>query len=225
MDFLYKLISGHILFQVNGSKVLLDSGAPTSIGTGQFSFLDKNYNMQSSYMGLTTDKLSEYIGTHVDILMGCDIISKYDICIDPKEEKLTFGEHLINEEYNVVLPLTDFMGIPIVQVNIQENTINAFFDTGAQLSYIDPELTNNYNSTGEKDDFYPGVGRFKTNTFDIPTTIGGEIISIEYGVLPELLQMTLMMADTQGILGSELLNHFSYILSLPRKELLLCKLD
>ena len=51
-----------------------------------------------------------------------------------------------------------------------------------------------------------------------------EIISIEYGVLPELLQMTLMMADTQGILGSELLNHFGYILSLPRKELLLCKL-
>ena len=58
-----------------------------------------------------------------------------------------------------------------------------------------------------------------------PQQIGGEIISIEYGVLPELLQMTLMMADTQGILGSELLNHFSYILSLPRKELLLCKID
>jgi hypothetical protein len=215
MDFLYKLISGHILFQVNGLKVLLDSGAPNSIGSGQLLFLDKNYNLQSNYMGLTTDKLSEYIGTHVDILMGCDIISKYDICIDPNEQKLTFGEHLIDE---------NFMGIPIVQVNIQDNTINAFFDTGAQLSYIDPELTNNYSSTGEKNDFYPGVGRFKTNTFDIPTTIGDEIISIEYGVLPELLQMTLMMADTQGILGSELLNYFGYILSLSRKELLLCKL-
>ena len=85
MDFLYKLIFGHIIFQVNGLKVLLDSGAPNSIGSGQFSFLDNNYNLQNNYMGLTTDKLSEYIGTHVDILMGCHIISKYDICIDPKE--------------------------------------------------------------------------------------------------------------------------------------------
>jgi len=221
--FNYNNVSGHILFDVNRLVVLFDTGAPNSIGPELFSFIDKDYSLQNNYMGLTITKLSEYIGTQIDVLMGCDIINEYDVCIDPKQQNLTFGEHLNDEGYNVVLPLKYFMTIPIVEVSIDGQSMAMFFDTGAQLSYIEPDKTNNYKSTGEKEDFYPGIGRFKTKTFDIPTTIGGDEISMKYGILPEMIQMTLMMTDTQGIVGTEIFNYFSCILSYDKKILNLKK--
>ena len=177
--FKYNYDSGHILFDVNGLVVLFDTGAPNSVGSGSFSFIDKDYDLQNNYMGLTTSTLSEYIGTQVDILMGADIINNYDICIDSMGNKITFGENLSIDEYENVLDIKDFMGIPIIDVTVEGKSMSMFFDTGAQLSYIEPSITNNYTSVGEKEDFYPGVGTFKTNTFDVLTTIGKREITVK----------------------------------------------
>ena len=223
--FKYNYDSGHILFDVNGLVVLFDTGAPNSVGSGSFSFIDNDYDLQNNYMGLTTSTLSEYIGTQVDILMGADIINNYDICIDSMGNKITFGENLSIDEYENVLDIKDFMGIPIIDVTVEGKSMSMFFDTGAHLSYIEPSITNNYSSAGEKEDFYPGVGTFKTNTFDILTTIGKREMTVKYGVLPEMLQMTLMMADTQGIIGTEIFKYYKCVLSNKRKTLFLRNLQ
>jgi hypothetical protein len=223
-EYSYKLFTGHILFQVDGKIILLDTGAPTSFGSS-FSLMNTEFQIDTSYMGLNSAKLSEFIGTNIDVLIGGDIISQFDISLNPEKQKIEFGNNLTDlDDFDLQLPITNFMNIPIIQVNINGESINTFFDTGAQLSYIEKNFTLNFESKGQKEDFYPGVGRFKTNTFEIPTTIGDTTKPFLFGVLPDILQMTLMMADTNGIIGTEILEHFRFTLSIKNETLSLWKI-
>ena len=39
-----------------------------------------------------------------------------------------------------------------------------FFDTGAQISYLQDDVLDTFPSAGPVTDFYPGVGQFQTET-------------------------------------------------------------
>jgi hypothetical protein len=118
-----------------------------------------------------------------------------------------------------VLELDDVMGIPIIEVMVGEDKVRVFFDTGAKLSYLDPGRTNAFESVGTEKDFYPGAGDFSTNVYDIPIILATETVILRVGNLPELLQMTLMMADTGGILGTAIL-HTHKVTFAPRRRTL-----
>ena len=106
------------------------------------------------------------------------------------------------------------MGIPVIEISIEGNEHQVFFDTGAQLSYADPSLMIGMESVGEMDDFYPGFGNFTTSVYKLETILSGKSLSCSYGILPELLRSTLMMAGTSGILGNEILQQFRCILNM-----------
>ena len=80
-----------------------------------------------------------------------------------------------------------------------------FFDTGAQISYLQDEMLSSFPNAGEMTDFYPGIGQFQTNTHNINLVAGESTFTVRSGRLPDLLGMTLMMAGTQGILGNQIL--------------------
>lgn len=221
-NYSYRLINGHIIFEANKKTVLLDTGAPSSIGEGSLILCGEEFQLVSNYMGLTISSLSNLMGISIDVLVGADIIKNFDLIMDPSKECLTFSEEILVDGFK--LPLDVFMGIPILEVSINETLVKAFLDTGAQLSYIDPDFVSEMKSIGQKEDFYPGIGRFTTETYELTTTLGDKTFSMKYGVLPELLQMTLMMAGTRGIIGTKILDHFECMLSLKRKELILKEL-
>ena len=215
----YEIISGHIIVQNNNTHLLLDTGAPTSVGKDSIMLGERIYSVQSNYMGVTIEYLSEQIGSPIDGLIGADIIREFVLSINPYEEEhvVTFGEELL--EFPFITRLDDFMGIPIVEIMVNGVKIRAFLDTGAQLSYIEPEITKEISPSGQQEDFYPGLGKFTSDVFELKTTIAGEQLQLTYGHLPTLLQMTLMMAGTKGIIGTELFNSYRCSISLLKKEL------
>ena len=95
-----------------------------------------------------------------------------------------------------------------------------FLDTGAKLSYFSQDFTNGYASVGIEEDFYPGVGQFETDCYDIPTSLGANDFLVRYGNLPFMLQMTLMLAGTDGIIGFDFFNNFKVMLDLGHEKLL-----
>lgn len=113
------------------------------------------------------------------------------------------------------------MGIPIIQAEVNGSEIRMFFDTGAKLSYLDPEITENFQSIGTTNDFYPGLGSFETQTYRVPIRLGSTEIELTVGTLPEMLQLTLMMANTSGILGTAILSNFAVGLNPGIKKLIL----
>jgi hypothetical protein len=99
--------------------------------------------------------------------------------------------------------LDDFMGIPIVRADIRGIGYRMFLDTGAQISYFQHDSLASFPTAGLVTDFYPGFGQFQTETYHVDMTLGGVQVTLRCGVLPPLLGATLLMAQTEGIIGNQ----------------------
>jgi hypothetical protein len=216
-DYEFILVDGHIIVRDGNKQLLIDTGAPSSVGDrSPLAFAGGSYPMQSTYMGISPETLSKSIGTPINALIGANILNQYDILIDPVTHtfNMTEGELPLT---GVTLALDSFMGIPIVEARVGHDTVRMFFDTGAKLSYLDPDRTSAFGSVGTETDFYPGVGNFTTNAYDIQIMLATERVVLRFGNLPALLQMSLMMANTSGILGTAILKTHTIAFA-PRRQ-------
>jgi hypothetical protein len=223
MLFNFEIIDDHIVFLAGDKKVLLDTGAPNSIGNNRdFVFGNLTRYISENYMGFTVSQLSSLIGTEIDILMGSDIIKEYELTIDWLKCTISFSDSNSNVSNNFI-SISNFMNIPILSFNIGNRSYRAFFDTGAKVSYMNSEIIENYEKIGTANDFYPGFGEFETNLFKGEISIGDLNGEITFGNLPMLLEMSLMMANTQGIIGNELCKKFKVILDISQNKISLEK--
>ncbi len=126
---------------------------------------------------------------------------------------------LNNMEGSIELGIRTFMGIPIIELSVDIRKLNFFLDTGAKLSYLPQNITGNYPSLGRVEDFYPAIGRFQTDSYEIPTSLGEVSFTAKYGNLPNILQGTLTAANAQGIIGFDFFNHFKVVLDLQNNNL------
>lgn len=219
--FRYNLVDGHVIVKCEQAAYLIDTGAPSSASeSGILSFAGRDYPVQTNYMGVTPTSLSDHIGTQINALIGADILNDFNMVIDPRTSQVRLSDRDLHIT-GIELPLDSFMGIPIVEAEVNGRIIRLFFDTGARLSYLDQGITGNFPSLGLTYDFYPGLGQFQTNTYRVPVRLGTEQVQLIVGNLPQLLQMTLMMADTSGILGSAILSEFVVGLSHQQRRLVL----
>jgi hypothetical protein len=169
-------------------------------------------------MGLTVSKISEMLGTEITTLLGADVLSNFKILFDYKNGLVEFNKQEINFN-GTEIDISNFMGIPIIELSIENQNLKFFLDTGAKLSYLSDSITSNYESIGTDEDFYPGVGKFETECFEISTLFGGKNFLVKYGNLPPLLQMTLMLGGTDGIIGFDFFNNFKVVLDLKNNSL------
>jgi len=209
----YTLVDGHIMFEVDGKKVLLDTGSPVSLGScGTLEIDGSVYEVQDSCMTLPWNDLRMLIGIDVDALLGMDVISEFDLTLNPVDSQVTFDrENRLEDRESVQLRL--FAEIPVLEVKIQGRPVKVFFDTGARLSYIDRTLTWAGECLGHEFDFHPSMGRFETQTFMTTVEIDGYEAELKTGVLPESLRRKLIVLGIKGILGTTLLEHYTITFS------------
>jgi len=196
---------GHLFVELEGNLWLFDTGAPESFGEAEnLTIADKQFNIDNSYMGLTVEKLSQFVGVQCFGLLGTDVLGHFDHILDCTKGKLTVS----TDELSYIgqsIPLFEFMGIPILNVRIANCEYKMFFDTGAQISYFQDDSLVDFPVAGSITDFYPGVGQFQTDTHQVPVELGDTTFRLRCGTLPSLLGATLMMAGTQGIIGNQIL--------------------
>jgi hypothetical protein len=169
-------------------------------------------------MGLTVSKISDMLGTEITTLLGADILSDYKILLDYKNQVIKFSKQDIDID-GAQADISDFMGVPIIKMTVGNQELKFYLDTGAKLSYLSDSLTSNYESIGTDEDFYPGVGKFQTEIFEIPTVFGDNEFIVKYGNLPTLLQMTFMLGGAGGIIGFDFFNNFKVVLDLKNNRL------
>ena len=197
--------NGHLFVELEGHLWLFDTGAPTSFGASErLGIADEQFSLCSSYFGLTASTLSQYVGVECSGLLGADVLGRFDHILDTAGGRLTVSTTELSHEGQSVR-LDEFMGIPIVKASVGGNNYRMFFDTGAQISYFQEDSLAEFPSAGSVTDFYPGVGQFQTDTHEVPITLGDISFLLRCGCLPGLLGATLMMADTQGIIGNQVL--------------------
>jgi hypothetical protein len=197
--------NAHLFLDLEDGLWVHDTGAPTSFGSRScLDFLGRKFTIDDSYMGLDSEFLSESLGVECKGLLGADVLSAFDQVIDLPGGRLILSLDELGHS-GERLELDEFMGIPIIAVTVSGEPFRIFFDTGAQVSYLQDDLLDTFPHAGRLEDFYPGFGQFETETHMVPFALGQAIHTLRCGQLPGLLGMSLMMADVQGILGNAIL--------------------
>ncbi|CAN5701075.1 hypothetical protein BH11VER1_BH11VER1_38740 [soil metagenome] len=200
-----KLQDGHLFLELNGELWLLDTGAPTSFGSSNsLSLAGEQFRLGTSYLGLTAATLTGFVGVPCVGLLGADVLGRFDHIFDTASGTLTISTGELAHSGQTVR-LSEFMGIPILTAQIGGTDYRMFFDTGAQISYFQDDSLSEFPAAGSVTDFYPGVGQFQTDTHQVEASLGGVAFTLRCGTLPGLLGATLMMADTEGIVGHQIL--------------------
>ena len=200
-----QLRDGHVFVELGGELWLLDTGAPTSFGTSRrLSVAGEQFNLGTSYLSLTAATLSQFVGVPCVGLLGADVLGRFDHIFDTAGGQLSISTAELSHSGQTVR-FDEFMGIPIVSARVGSSDYRMFFDTGAQISYFQDDSLTEFPAAGRVTDFYPGVGQFQTDTHEVPVSLDGVAFTLRCGTLPGLLGMTLMMADTEGIVGNAIL--------------------
>ncbi|KXK02979.1 MAG: hypothetical protein OZ913_05030 [Ignavibacteriaceae bacterium] len=217
--FQINLYKGHPIIKDGENTMLIDTGAPSTIHVANnLFFCSDNFSCVTNYMGLTVQKISEMLGTEITTLIGADILSNFKILFDYKNEVVAFSKDETNSPMNETT-ISSFMGIPIIELTVDNQKLKFFLDTGAKLSYLDSKITSQHTSIGTDEDFYPGVGKFETECYEILTSFGNKEFNVKYGNLPSLLQMTLMLGGTNGIIGFDFFNNFKVCLDIKNGKI------
>jgi len=199
------LKDGHPFVELEGRLWLFDTGAPTSFGDVQSITIDgEQAALGSNYMGLSAETLSRFVGVQCSGLLGADILGNFDHILDCASGTISVSKSELPHS-GQRLSLSEFMGIPILTARIAGHDYRMFFDTGAQISYFQDDSLAEFPDAGSVTDFYPGVGQFHTDTHQVDVALGTISITLRCGILPGLLGATLKMADTQGIIGNQVL--------------------
>ena len=201
------LQDGHLFIELDGELWLIDTGAPTSFGKSNlFSLGGKKFNLGATYQGLTPETLTSFVGVPCAGLLGTDVLGNFDHIFDTITGTLSISTSQFAHRGRTVA-LSEFMGIPVLDVQISGKPYRMFLDTGAQISYFQNASFADFPSAGSITDFYPGVGQFETDTRKIDVLLAGVGFTLRCGMLPSLLGATLMMAGIDGIIGNQILSH------------------
>jgi hypothetical protein len=198
---------GHLFVEIEGWLWLFDTGAPESFGQSNEIIVDGlRFLLNKGYMELSASTLSQFVGVECRGLIGADILGQFDHVIDIFTGTVTISTGDLKHP-GKTFALSEFMGIPILTAEIASTDYRMFFDTGAQISYFQEDTLTDFPNAGIVTDFYPGVGQFQTDTYQIQVSLGDCVFPLRCGKLPGLIGATLMMAETSGIIGNQIIEN------------------
>jgi len=214
------LADGVLFAEIGPVRALIDTGAPVSLGTMDHLVLNgRRYRLSDNYLGTDMYGIQRYVPTYVDALIGCDILKDFTVTFD-----LPGGEFRLDPPSSTMhgtpQPIDLVLGIvPVMQVVVNGAQRSLVFDSGAHLSYLDHRLVQGVLPDGEMEDFYPGIGRFRTDLFPADVELAGISRTYRFGVLPGVLAPLLNMTGAEGILGNSILREFRLSLCLRYSRL------
>lgn len=197
-----------------GQKFIVDTGSPSTFcESGQVELYDGVVNVPKKIMQVDASYLQENVGIRLDGLLGLDLLGKKSFSIQYNSLSFTIYDSInelqVGDELQYFEATAMFFKIP---VSIDGASVNLILDTGAHISYLNPEYVsidkNNLRSTN---DFNPLLGNFEVSIVDeFEYSINGNTIIHEVGLSPSQLKTMLGQLRVGGVFGYELLNKIDF---------------
>jgi hypothetical protein len=213
----------HLFIEINGQYWLVDTGAPTTLGSGTVSFNGgAKHKTYDRLYTLTIDHFLKYIPIEFVGVLGMDVLHNYDFIFDIPGSKVTISVDDLNFPGHSVPTGLCLNSAPVVVAEINRGYYPMIFDTGAPVSYwLDDKLTK-FPLIGEYQDFFPLSGWFKTNLYKLGVKLNSRAFVVQCGrTLPDLLDMSLKSQNIEGLIGSEVLTHGPVAFFPRRQEMVL----
>ena len=220
------LYDGHLIFEDNGLKVLVDTGCPVTIGKDTyFDFMGKQYQCLSDFGGKGIPEISALMGYDIDVFMGMNLVEQFYVQTDYKKKEITFNTDVIPFEPICTVPIIrGRMGEVCIDLMVKGKCVRLALDTGAKISYIDESFTVGKPVIETREDFSPFIGNFETPIYLIDTSLGDQTFPVYFGNLPSQMASMLKMMGIYGAIGFDLFNAFTILLDFRNNELLLAEI-
>lgn len=214
----YELIHGYPIVQIEGLRVLLNTGSAESLGRDDQLLVDgMAFPVHRSTLRMKIEDLSAMLRTPLDVMLGADILTQFDFKLLSERGQVVFtsGEF---RPYGYANHFELYMGVPITPVSVFNKDMRLFFVTGSRRTYLNMDLLRKLQPVGSVKDYYPGLGVFETPLFKIAVWVAGYDVELEVGITPAPLVSMLNQTHSQGILGADVLQGFEVCLAPRRRE-------
>jgi hypothetical protein len=216
----------HPLVLVDGVRYFLDTGSPRTYrhprGPARVSILGRKMSLRSvpSAPGVM-EAGSDLLNFHFDVLLGMDLMSELAWRLDWATSTAEAALHLADETSTtwVGMPPSLRMATSCPTCRVSKGLEVALLDTGARLSYRVGNPPATARLVGRTYDFNPSLGMFVTPVWEDLLEIGGYLIPIRFGRVPEPAPALFEAMGAKWILGSDLLRAFRLTLDLPGRRL------
>ena len=192
----------HLITEIDGHMLLIDTGSPTSFGTCSFTWEDEKVDISNWLKTFDLDVLRGQVGLPIEGLIGCDLLLQRGLRIDLPNGELTLHDEI--PAHRGDCKLGTVMSVPVVTSYVGESRSVAI-DTGAMQSFIKEKDTIGLKRVGTVKDFYPGGGEFIAEVVEAQILIGDNCPLIEVAVAPALLEAQLTAMGITGIFGLDVL--------------------
>ena len=221
-DFPLFVFDGHLLFEYDGLTVLIDSGSPVTISAqDRINFMGTTFGCREFFIHNNIQDIGTWMGHEVDVMMGLDVLSHFSILVDIQQAKITFSDEPLSQD-GVKLPMEQCHGFFAINFSVNKKPVKMIFDTGAKISYINPELTQNMEPICELDDFSPLINaRFRTPIYQFNADACGKQFNAAFGNLPVQLDGILEQLGVDGFIGHELFKAFKASIDFENCEMTL----
>jgi hypothetical protein len=210
MNHLFQVVGGLLVAQLEGQRIVLDTGSPMSFSrAGVIRFGETDHAVERSSWAGDADSLSGWAGSPLDGLVGCDILGSCRFTID-RDAGVVVVEGDDRADASVdSFPFEQVMGVPIVATRINGASLRTAADTGAVHCFACAEHLAGTPQDGAVEDFYPGFGRFRASTHRAPVELesatAGPARELSVAAIPEGLGSLLAMFSIDAILGLDFL--------------------
>lgn len=223
-----EIFDGHVLLNLDGQVLLLDSGSPESFGN--FCTLDiagKSFSLFES--AALTDQVSKLVGKTIDALIGNGVLNRFCVHYDYAAAQVSFYDHSpeFSAQYreaallNSSQELQDYHQIPQFELLVDKKPYVCLFDSGAKISYIQRDCIDNESNYEEVvDDFHLSCGKFTTKCRNFSASVADAEFALKLGNLPLHIEQ-MLGSQMHCILGYDLLRQFEVVIDPFKARLLL----
>lgn len=209
------IVNRHLLINDGRGNMLIDTGSPASFHVeSQIHIGDDTHIVPTSYIGTSTQYLSQKEGCEIVGLIGMDILSQYTVWINTPQ----FGNFILFSKGDTIpstYPVESFtiMSIPGIYMEVNGQRAKLLFDTGAHISYISDSYFHNLPIARQSEDFSPLLNaEFNVDLYNLPTHFCDKMVNVEFGSMPLELTAMILQLHVDGIVGYDLIQHFRIVL-------------
>jgi hypothetical protein len=220
-EYKVELIQDHFIINDNGTRALIDTGCPFTI--------NESNKKQIPGGAQHLESVRQMVDANIEEFRGLEYFKQHKVLFDYKNAKVIVAS--ANEELSVDNPVAKFplinsAGLPriIISMNIEGVNRNLIFDTGASIAnYMTESIAKTGKPAGTVIDFHPQLGKYKVKLYDLSIDIGGEKVSIPFGIQPDEVDRDVQSSNAVGVIGVGLYKNYQVLVDIPGNKLVLGK--
>ena len=211
--FKIEVYRGHLIMKCSGKDVLLDTGSPWTLGSGEtLEFMGRTVSCESGVSMYTIDSVRQLLGRDIDVLMGMNVFNGMCMLVDLTAGEVTFSDEPLTLENAVTTSLERPNNLVTIRAEVSGMPVNLVVDTGAQLSYLNDQYIAGLNPIGTHEDFHPLMDRYEVPIYGLPVKIAGRDLDVVWGGSTPGVSALISQVGADGVLGYDLFKQGKVVL-------------